>query len=71
MGPIPAKGDFSAADVKQLIAYEWEKRIMPALEAADDLGALDKLSRCVYFAKWKASSQINALVAQMQQSLQT
>ncbi|RPB23625.1 hypothetical protein L211DRAFT_786381 [Terfezia boudieri ATCC MYA-4762] len=44
VGPIPAKDDFSAADVKQLFMYEWEKRIMPVLEAADDLGALDNLS---------------------------
>ena len=50
MGPIPAEDDFSVADVKQLIAYEWEKRIMPVLEAADDLGALDKLGRYVNFA---------------------
>lgn len=69
MGPIPAKDDFNTADVKQLVAYEWEKRITRVLKTADDLGFLDKLSRYLYFIKPKASPSINPSVAQVQQSL--
>lgn len=43
IGPIPISDAFDAEDFKQLLDYEWSRRIVPVLTAADALGVLERL----------------------------
>lgn len=43
VGPIPISDAFGPEDFKQLLEYEWSRRIVPVLSAADQLGVLEKI----------------------------
>lgn len=43
IGPIPRTEDFVGDDFKQLLEYELSRRIAPVLNAAQDLGVLEKI----------------------------
>ena len=43
VGPVPVDEEFGAEDFRQLLEYEYSRRILPALEVANEIGVLEKL----------------------------